>query len=62
MTPTSTNAAHSIDYKQAVRKFEIKDKVDDIKDVFAETLPKTSVSGKTTIKVRSMFSQDKEAM
>jgi hypothetical protein len=30
--------------------------------VFAETLPKTSVSGKTTVKVRSMFSQDKEAM
>ena len=54
--------AKKLDGKTTTLSKKIKDKVDDIKDMFAETLPKTSVSGKTTIKVRSMFSQDKEAM
>ena len=54
--------AKKLDGKTTTLSKKIKDKVDDIKDVFAETLPKTNVSGKTTIKVRSMFSQDKEAI
>jgi hypothetical protein len=49
------------DGKEVVLTKKMKAKMDSIKEVFAETIPKVSVSGKQTVKVQAKFAEVESA-